>query len=435
MEIITNKSIKKMVLLAFFLVEWLAIVLIEIYGVLPIYFPQTDYRFVTEGLLTALLVVVAYAIIAPTNLEKPSTWAYFMLVLALGVPSTVVYWVFQRNVEYVYIVLMFIGILSAFMHMNIEFKAVRITNTGNILQALFWIYVVISVYLFFKRGGIDSRAFDFGEIYELRAEDTIRGLDGYLKNWCVKMLFPFFFLYSIEKKQYIRSALCVVLQLLLYLSFGEKTTLFSIALVSGVYFVYRTKKVWVLYIGFSVLVLIPLWTYLQTGEYDFLASLSRRFCHIPSGIGFNYYDFFSAGNPYLWLSETMIGKLFGIRSPYPKTFSYYISGSNAMANTGVVSDAYANGGLILCIVFAVILGIMLVAYDSVLKNKKHKGVIIGVLGYSCINLMDNGLLTSLLTNGMLLTLLVAMILPDETQTEPDQLEQPSVKRSWFTRTK
>ena len=115
--------------------------------------------------------------------------------------------------------------------------------------------------------------------------------------------------------------------------------------------------------------------------------------------------------------------------------AYYIANSHAMANTGVVADAYANGGIIICIVYAFVLGVTLLLYDSILVKKKHKGVVIGVLGYSCINLMDNGLLTSLLTNGMLLTLLVSMILPEEHQGESEKLEQPIINRTWFTHSK
>jgi len=435
MRIERTNEIKKIPLLMCLLVEWIVIVLIEIYGIMPIYYPETVYRFTIDKLFPALLAVCVYAVLAPKDLGKASTWAYLLLVLALGVPSTVMYWVFQMEINYMLVVLMFTAILSMTLRTKLRFKTAAFVNVDAALQLLFFAYIGISVYLFLKRGGIDSRALDFSEVYDLRAEDTIRGIDGYLKNWCVKMLFPFFLLYTFEKKQYIRTALCVVLQILLYLSFGEKTTLFSPMLIVGVYFAFRVKKPWVLFIGFSTVVLLPLITYIYTGEYDLLAVLSRRFCHIPSMLGNRYYDFFSQGNPHLWYTETIFGRLLGLQSPYPKTFAYYIANSHAMANTGVVADAYANGGIIICIFHAFVLGVTLLMYDSVLKGKKHKGVVMGVLGYSCINLMDNALLTSLLTNGMLLTLLVAMILPDETQTELDQLEQPSVKRSWFTRTK
>ena len=300
---------------------------------------------------------------------------------------------------------------------------VKITKADRFLEVLFWVYVAASIYLFIKRGGIDSRAFDFSDIYELRAEDNIKGLDGYLKNWCVKVLFPFFFLYTYEKKRYFRTFLCLVLQMLLYLSFGEKTTLFSMGLVAGVYFVFRIKKPVILFLGFNVAVLTPLLIYLETGDYDWLSSLSRRFCHIPSAIGFNYYDFFSSGNPHLWLSETMIGRIFGIPSPYPRVFSYYISGGQGMANTGVVADAYANGGIYMCIMFAIVLGVVLICYDNLVKKRKHVGVIVGIMGYSCINLMDNGLLTSLLTNGMLLTLLLACMLPEQEENAALEKEE------------
>lgn len=417
MELQNQKKLNRLIMLLCFLVEWIVIALIEIYGVLPIYYPEIFFQFHTDGLSMAALLLCAYAFITPTDLSKPSTWAYLLLVLSLGVPSTVVGWVMERNVIYTFIVFGFLSVVAGFLHIRVQAKTLKITNADQFLKILFWVYVAASLYLFAKRGGIDSRAFDFSDIYELRAEDNIKGLDGYLKNWCVKALFPFFFLYTFEKKQYFRTVLCLVLQMLLYLSFGEKTTLFSMVLVTGVYFVYTLRKPAILFLGFSVVVLIPLIVYLENGDYDWLSSLSRRFCHVPSAIGYNYYDFFSSGNPHLWLSETMIGRLFGIPSPYPRTFSYYISGGQGMANTGIVADAYANGGIYLCILFAIILGLVLLCYDNLVNKRKHAGVIVGILGYSCINLMDNGLLTSLLTNGMLLTLLLACMLPELEEDE------------------
>jgi len=394
--------------------------IIIIFGVIPIYKPIGGFSGDFFGLLLSYVFLAVFALISPTNKSKPSTWAYLLLISIIALPTTSLYWISNSQSKYIYIVLMFFITVTIMLHSKIVFRPVTIDGLYRYLFIFFIIYVAVCLFLIIKRGGIDSRAFDFSTIYSLRAEDTIRGFSGYLKNWCVKALFPFFFLFYYERKKYQYSALCITLQLLLYLAFGEKTTLFSIGLVICIYYVYKTKKEKILIFGIATAILIPMLMYLISGNYKLFASTSYRFIYIPSAISYNYYEFFSAGNPFLWLSETTIGRIFNLSSPYPITFSYFISGGKGMANTGVISDAYANGGIIMCFIFAMILGFVLLVYDGLIENKIHKGVIVAMLGYSCINLMDNGLLTSLLTNGMLLTILIAMMLPSNNKTHIEE---------------
>ena len=89
---------------------------------------------------------------------------------------------------------------------------------------IFVVYVMMTVYLIAKRGGIDSRAFDFKNVYKIRSEyDNLGSIDGYLVNWCAKAFFPVMSSYMFLRKKIIPLVLAFLLQIGLYLSYGYKT--------------------------------------------------------------------------------------------------------------------------------------------------------------------------------------------------------------------
>lgn len=410
-----KKTIKAFRLLLLLLIQRLTTDLVILYGVCPIYQLGKNAEINWVSYTLSIAVLVAYPFICPKDKSKLSTWAFVILLIALAVPSTSVYWIMGKKPGYLMLVLVFFIVLSVVLHTNIQIikSSFSLKGANTLLQFLFAIYVLSCILLIVRRGGIDPRALDFAQIYSLRAEDNIRGVLGYLKNWTIKVFFPFFFMYCYKTNKKAFAILCIILQLMLYLSFGEKTTLFSIALVFAVYFVFTRKNESLLVLGFSVAIFIPFLIYLFSGNYSLFAGLTYRFSYIPTGIGYNYFDFFSSGNPHLWFCETFIGRLFNLTSPYGTTFSYYISGGKGMANTGIIADAYANGGFIVCILFALLLGLLFLMYDQLSHHRQYSSVIASVLGYSCICLMDNGFLMSLVTNGMLLILLLIVSLPNK----------------------
>lgn len=107
----------------------------------------------------------------------------------------------------------------------------KLNLTPKITNLAFVLSLVILILRTIKFGGIDVRSLNFNTIYELRSEIQYYGIWIYAVNWLGKLLIPLcIVVYMIEKKKILFIFSCI-LQIFLYLSTGNKATLFSVALL------------------------------------------------------------------------------------------------------------------------------------------------------------------------------------------------------------
>src|SRR5699024_10409430 len=148
--------------------------------------------------------------------------------------------------------------------------------------------------------------------------------------------------------KYILMISTISVQMLLYLSFGYKAYLFSIAfllicLLLEKYPNFNSNFIW-FYTGINVVSVI---FYLTVNITTFLNSIPFRMIFVPAQAQYQYFDFFSV-NPKVHFADGMIGTIFSIDSPYKVSMFHVISntfyGSSFSQNTGIFGDAYGNGG-------------------------------------------------------------------------------------------
>lgn len=394
-----------------------------IYGISPLYsYSGLTLEIVPIKLLCSYILQVIVVLLM-SKYKKPSNILYYFFILFVTIPTLSFYGLNNQNTTYMLWFIVSCLLTGFIIRLGIKPAKLLNINYHAIIKLLFYLYVFVSIYLFLKRGGIDLRSLNFDTVYGLRAESNINGIDGYFLNWCAKAGTPFFFSYYNYYNSFIKKYTSLLVQLLLYLSFGNKAFLFSILALIGVSFVMKYKHSERKFTVSMISVLTVSFLIDKILHIDFLRrGIPYRMLYIPSQIQFQYYDFFKE-RPKLHFAESIIGKVFDIETGFntdvPIIISRYYSGNAnnmSFSNTGIFSDAFANLGIIGMILFAVIFSLSLLCIDAVSKNIPNY-ITISAFSYIIFVINDTSFLTTFVTGGFGLMLVLLYLMNGEIAQE------------------
>lgn len=359
-----------------------------------------------------LFVVIYYS---PKEKDQPSTYLFILIEMLVLIPIITFYWLSDKSTIYTFYIVICTIVIAFMLKMKFRTFGIKLKHSYISLKIIFVAYVIVTTAIIIIRGGIDLRTLNFDSIYELRNEYNLPASFGYLTNWSVKVFGPFYLSLFYLNKKYFGIAIVIVLQLLMYLSFGNKAFLFSIGLVL-LNLVFTKKDVFLRKMTLVLSSLNVLGSmFYSAGATDLiLRTITYRTIFIPAQIQYYYFEFFTR-NSNLFFSESLIGRLFSIDSPYGRTVSliigdlYYKAGAGINANTGIFADAFANGDFIVMIIVSVFFGLLLNIIDVTTKNIPVY-VVVGALGYIIFTINDAPFLTTLLTGGLFLMMIMFIIL-------------------------
>lgn len=352
---------------------------------------------------------------SPKNKIAPSTYFFLIMQFFIITPMLSYYWL--NDMSSTYTLFLVISSLVVTLVSKIKLKPFTIKNRAAIitLRGIFIVYVLSTVYIIFSRGGVDIRALDFDSVYELRSEYNLVGFMGYLANWSAKVFCPFYLGYFYLQKNYKGVILVSTLQVLMYLSFGNKAFLLSLGIIIlNLIYVKRGKYIKEMSLTMSGLNLLSL----AFSTFNITDALQRavpyRLVFIPAQIQYYYYEFFSDKSKLLF-ADNILGRIFSIENPFGKNISFiigdlfYRTGAGINANTGIFADAYANGGFFLMILVSIIFGGLLAVLDAS-TTRIPIYMVVGALSYIMFVINDAPLLTTLITGGMFIMIIMLIIL-------------------------
>ena len=145
---------------------------------------------------------------------------------------------------------------------------------------------------------------------------------------------------------------------------------------------------------------------------DDSGALVDRVIIIPAEIHYWYYDFFGVnGAPALQLSQSVLAPLTDAHygTPIAEVIGWKYMGSAASANVGLFGDAFANFGFAGCAIFALLFGLVLKAVDAAARGADPR-LAAALVAMPSFELVNSGLLTTLLTHGLALTIVVLWVL-------------------------
>lgn len=293
-------------------------------------------------------------------------------------------------------------------------KVVIPRNQYLLLLGLIFILIPVVSFFILTEGVPTFTAFNLYKVYEIRKNSIklIKGMN-YLVPWVTKVIIPFLLVFYLDKKKWGRVFFIVLIQMYLYTILAQKTFLFTPVLVIGVYYLIKKDMLnWGFEKGFSVGICVTSGLFLLNHNWIMPVSLFvRRIFFVPATIKFSFYDFFIK-NPKVHFADGMIGRIFGITSPYemeiPKKIASFIGRPDSNCNGGYLADAYANGGVVAVIIIAVLLVVFIKLLESFSKNV-NLAVASASCAYLFYSLNDTAFLTSMLTGGGILLLLIFLV--------------------------
>lgn len=143
-----------------------------------------------------------------------------------------------------------------------------------------------------------------------------------------------------------------------------------------------------------------------------------RMTALPGLLTGYYYEFFSS-HPQVHLGHSIFKSFvaypYAVEPPYLIGYEYFHIPEDANAN--LWADAYANFGYSGIVCFTFLFGIVLWLYDSVAVDRDMRLAAL-VIGLPAIALANGGLLTSLVTDGIALAMLLVYLAPPMNHEQP-----------------
>lgn len=264
------------------------------------------------------------------------------------------------------------------------------------------------------------KAFDTVYLYdEIRSKTQYPPLFSYLVMWTRIVFIPFFIVYTIYKKKYLKTLFFIFLQLLLYMGTGAKFTYLIVLVIIATYILSKARfMLYYMYLGLILLI-----SFIFLVKYRFIVSfLGERFLFGPAINKFWYYDFFSR-YPKIYFSDTIFGKVLGLYYQYTHTsgqliFSEHFRDKMFDSNsiTGVFGESYAQLGFLGMLFFSVI-----IAYFIKIISKTSEGLDISIkcamLSIFIVLMNDAGFLTIFFSGGLFIIIFLFHIFLDKEKVD------------------
>lgn len=369
----------------------------------------------TLKLVESYVFLVLVFVLMPKSAKKLSYVLLWLLILLSYVPMLTLFALGDEARTYMYAVTGFW--VLALLLLRIPMPAIALASLRQaavIRYCLFICLTTLVFYMVYKYLGL-SLKFGLERVYDIRSQFIAVEIpfSGYLFNWVAFILNPVFFALFIKDRKWLLLAPVVILQLLLFSVTGFRSYLFVLPWVLAlIWIITRRHPFCFMAIGLAGVVLVGIFSYCWLNNTLISALFSSRVLLTPAQLSFFYYDFFSQ-HDFVFLSQSIFR--FFLDYPYQVPVPYIIAGAyydspQMWACTGITGNAYMNFGFVGLALGSILLVIILKLMDTCSKNVDLR-VGIAAVAMPAFTLTSGGLLTNLLTYGLLLALLLLYLLP------------------------
>ena len=285
-------------------------------------------------------------------------------------------------------------------------------------EIIFYIFVAAFTILLSWKYGNFRMFIAFSDVYEYRMNLNMPTIIGYIFRFTSGVFLPYFFTRFLIVKNYKFMLLTLAFALLLFGIDGLKTNLvlyFAIFAINILFKITSKKEIspikLLIYFCFffSIFIIINYLGYLHNGNYYFIDEIYRVFL-IPDIISNNYYNFI-VNKDALLLRESIMRVFF--ESPYQESINYLVSNTvtkygRAVANTGMIGDAYANFKIFGVCSYPILYSLVLYFWQK-LNNNKINTLSIS-LGFIMIwNAINISFFTWLITGGVVIYFVITKL--------------------------
>jgi len=401
-----------------------------------------------------LILSMVFAVLPSTwfqlEFRKPSDIVQWMLYTLNYIPiTTLMYHVAPLDGRLVFFHIGLLGslwLLSLFVKLP-RFRIPRsglsepVFRAGVYLLTLGLYVYVVSVF------GFRFRLIGLADVYDVRLEyrDSLAeygGLVAYAVSWLANVLHPLLLALGLIQRRWLMAVISLVGQVMLFSITGLKAVLLSGIFLVAILFTLRARGKRfgsTMVLGLSGMVTVSSVVALWFQAVLFASLFVRRFLHTSGLLTAYYLEFFSE-NPKAMLGHSVLKGL--VKYPYQSSppfviGSAYFGSSHMSANANFWADAYANFGYFGLFLFTLVLAVLLWLYDAISQGKDQRITAL-VLSTPALALGSSGLLTTMLTHGLILALIVAYLLPSPnshadvkgaSHCEPSKGRTPNIRSS------
>lgn len=373
-------------------------------------------------LLVIVLTLIGLSFLLPRRLTSPADYVVVALFDISFVPFCV-YWALSNQPWWQWVMVMaYWGIVLLVDRVPLRPTVQYVKGAQNAMLLVASGLVVLGGLLIVAGGHLTLRlALD--DVYAVRTVWATEGsgMTMYLFPWLANVLLPLLLAHAWKNRRLGELLVLGFTAYILFTSTGMKAYLFMPALVAVVLLVAEwqpSSSVMPIGLGVFASAMILLDNITKTIIWSSLGL--RRVLFVPAQLTSVYLDFFAV-NPVVRMSDSILLRGW-LTYPYPVSVPHLIGavlGQPAMnANNGLISDGFANFGIVGVLVWAVLLGLLLKLLHAATERRENRPEAWAVAAMWPVILISSALTTSLLTQGLALGLLAAWSLRPNRRSQP-----------------
>jgi hypothetical protein len=375
--------------------------------------PTSDWL---SRLLLLLGVLVVMVFLLPRDISSPSDfYIYFLFVTGL-VPTILLYILQGGSGEFLSAIICSYFLIVGLCRLKLSLSNPRLRHGRKIAFAICGICLAMFFARAVSTGAFSNLNLNLFKVYEVRAnESAFSGYFGYLLTSCAFTIGPFLIAYSMYMKKPVLLISSTGLQVLFFAMSGDKIFLVSSGMVVGVssLFYFRASiRAYLLLLGASLLVVSSvILAYLV--EYEIVGSMFvRRIFFVPARLNFFYYEFFSV-NPHTYLSHLIPLADYPYLDDYGLIIGDFSGKPGGNATNGFLGSAFMHFGYLGLFMFSTVIAITFKIADYLAKHSSTLFVVAATVVPFRVMLIESDLSTSMLTGGVLLSLILSFLFVSE----------------------
>jgi len=400
-------------------------VIVPVWGYEGFHFKATVSRAAVSWALAALP-----SLWMPIELKRPSQVVYWLLYLLVLVPSCLVptYALDDQSTGPLILAAVLVAVfgLTGMIYSIPLLPLPRMRLRSYEFNVILTILSLTCYAAMIASFGLHFRFVSFEDTYSVRAQyqDVLSQaptLVAYAIGWQAWVINPLIMALGLRSKRMSWVLAGVGGQFAIYSITAFRSMLFSAGLLLYLLWAMRSHK------AFGPRLALT-WTAIFAGTglslfygYGLMAEalVGVRMTALPGLLTGYYYEFFST-HPQVHLGHSIFKSFvaypYAVEPPFLIGALYFHSASND-ANANIWADAFANFGYTGILCFTLLLALLLWLYDSMAVNSRDLRVAMMAIGLPAFALANGALLTSLLTNGLLLAMLLIYLTPPISQED------------------
>lgn len=358
-----------------------------------------------------LSILIYHLILIKKNLYIYDIYIFIYILYVL--PNIIFYTYTSHNLYYLFVLLVPFVLIILFTLNNLFFNLKKL-KFGKIIILVVSSVIILAVIIHFINTTGGEFIFNFNDVYSIRekySENSNLKIFGYLNSWTFKIFSLLILAWALSKNNFFLISTSILIIILLYMLSGHKSALVGIIVVPFFYFLYKFKNSTnLILILFICITLFSMFLGILFNSLYPESIIIRRMFMVPAFLNFTYLDFFS-NNDLIYWSNSILSNFFEYKydKQLPFIIGEYLGYPKMGANTGFIASGYAHANIFGVFVYSVI-AIIIMNLINILSKNYSKFFVMSILIMPLMSMYTSSdLLTSLLTHGLLIGILVLIL--------------------------